>query len=170
MKKARILSVTSIFLVYILLFCVSAYAQDNHFNKNSCVSNAAISYNGSATYAGYFSTAVQRWNNLGRVTIYYSPSNLTNLMIQNVSDANVTWLGLYTRPSGQMATIKYNNHILKNQSAQQIRGVYTHELGHALGLGDHRSDYYIGIMMYGYVGSYPENLKSHDISDYNSIH
>lgn len=170
MKRARIVSFVSILLAYTFLFSTSAYAVDIHNTYNGCVSNSAISYSGSASYPSYFTTAVQRWNNLKRVTIYYSPSNLPNLMIQNINTTAYSWAGAYFHSAGKMATIQYNNNVLNKLSAQQIRGVYTHELGHALALGDHQSSTYSNTMMYAYYGGYPDSLAPHDISDYNYIH
>lgn len=43
----------------------------------------------------------------------------------------------------------------------------THELGHALGLGDHYENIYSTIIMYGYASS-ETTLKAHDIEDYRT--
>jgi bacillopeptidase F (M6 metalloprotease family) len=77
--------------------------------------------------------------------------------------------------------IEYNNYYfdMARYTYAVIRGVQTHEIGHALGIGDHYSATYSGTTMYGYTFSIsgttytsvrPDGLVAHDKADYNAIY
>lgn len=167
-----------VFIVLLVFFAgiVTYAAADKHLNGYSSVpTNRVIHYTGSAKYSSSFSTAISRWNGLG-YTVRFEPhqwGQINDLNISEVSNSGVSWIGLYNWYAIGVDTIQYNNYYLDKSeySLKMVRGIYTHELGHAVGIADHYEDQYKGIIMYGY-GSYPnvaDYLTSHDIADFKYI-
>jgi hypothetical protein len=175
MKKKLVFLVA---LTIISLIPLTAFGADIHSSGYSSVDLGEIRWGGSTKYSSGLSTSIDRWNAMGRVAIapdtVYSTEDLTYI---DAYRSDVSWDGVYINKVFA-DTIQYNNYYLdmSKYTYSVIRGVQTHEIGHALGIGDHYSGIYSNTTMYGYTfdsngnPARPDGLSDHDKSDYNALH
>ncbi|MEC4611560.1 hypothetical protein [Tsukamurella tyrosinosolvens] len=115
-------------------------------------------------------TAAQPWNSLGKLSISPSSSGNTSsptLRISVVSDSAAAWDGKYVAPqSGEMAQI-YINVAHTDGSPTWATRVLSHELSHALGLGDTYDD--PSRLTHGDPRRTASSPSNADIADYNQL-
>jgi hypothetical protein len=137
---------------------------------NCSVFNACWSVNGnrtlrlspdattSALYSSELNFATSTWNGLHKVTLELATSTV-DLNISTVDFSDVNWKGGVT--NGIPGDMQLNNYYLQNNSVNEVRNTFVHELGHALGL-DHS---YTGNVMY-FAQLSQATLGPQDMSDY----
>lgn len=158
------------FLLSLLILGVSfsATAADVHSLGYSSVDANEIRWDGSNLYSSARTSAITQWNSLNQIDIV--PDDLLHVEDVHLSDvyrSDVAWVGLYTNMIGT-DSIQVNNYYLDNDTAAQRTNVFLHELGHALGIGDHDSPAYSSIVMY-YMQTSTTAPQDHDITDYNNL-
>lgn len=165
----------AILLTLILLFssCFLVFAAETkHKLGYSSVDSGEIRWGGSTKYTTAWNHAVSTWNALGKVNIAPDTAwTIEDLTISDVNKPSETWTGLYTYYPLLADTIQFNtaNMDASGRTTNHNKKTATHELGHALGIGDHYESSYSSIIMYGY-SSDVTSLKQHDKDDYHSIH
>ena len=143
----------------------------HELSHGGSVDSGEIRWGGSTKYSTAWSHAVTTWNAMGKVTIAPdTASTYEDLTISDVSKSSETWTGLYTNSIGA-DTIQFNtaNMDKAGRTDDHNKKTATHELGHALSIGDHYESTYSTIIMYG-VASSETTLKQHDKDDYTSIY
>lgn len=78
----------------------------------------------------------------------------------------MVWPGQWYAIGNAADLIEFNTYYMDNYTTAEKQNVVTHELGHALGIGDHYDT--SNIMMYGVVTG-RTTLATHDITDYHNI-
>ncbi len=112
------------------------------------------------TYLTQLTAAISTWNARGAINIFSTSSGAT-LIVQETNAPLDDWSGSYDytiRPP----LMEVNTGKLFDNTSAEIQNVWTHELGHALGLGHS----YIDNAMY-YINSPQTILGTQDILDYN---
>ncbi|WP_341963499.1 hypothetical protein NM897_17060 (plasmid) [Planococcus maritimus] len=140
---------------------------EGHTTWYDSVDSGEIRYGGTTKYTTERSHANSLWNAMGLV--YIAPDTAFTIQDLTYSDVYSTedFSGRYNYYAGSVDTIKFNDRIFQARSSSYKKKTAAHELGHALGLDDHYSSSYSGIIMYGY-SSGVTSLQSHDKADYNS--
>lgn len=113
------------------------------------------------TYGTQLTAAISTWNARGAVNIISTSSGRT-LITKETNDPLFDWSGSYTfgdRPP----LLEINTGKLFDNTSDEIQNTWTHELGHALGLGHS----YIDNVLY-YINSPQTTLGTQDILDYNN--
>lgn len=174
-------------ILLLLVICIgivttySFAAQDIHYLGSSSVDSGEIRWGGSTKYSLQLSQAIGRWNNLGIINIapdtIWTNEDLTFRDIYREADNSD---GCFIPYSWKADVIELNTYYLDQSkyTAAIKLGVIGHEIGHALGIGDHKSSTYLDTMMYGQTfygdditpARSTTGLKAHDISDYYDIH
>lgn len=153
----------------VLALLISTAAMAVHFTGYDSVDGTEIRFDDHTSYDVARSWAATQWNALGAINI--APDTIytiSDLDWQDVNRSDVAWNGAYS-PSG---VIYLNSHFLAAYTEFQRSAIATHELGHALGLGDHSLSDYASqkiIMYYCSLCSGVNTPQSHDKSDYNSL-
>lgn len=115
-----------------------AFAIDGCSNEgrtSGSVDDHEIRYTQSTRYSREFFQARDQWNPLGRINIAADTASTYNdLHVSDVNKSTVTWSGRWEASIGE-DDIYLNGHFLANYTYPQVRGVISHELGHALRLG-----------------------------------
>ena len=121
-------------------------------------------YHGTTKWTTARGAAISTWNGINPINILGdSSTTVEDLSFVDANRSDVTWAGLYSNISGA-DKIQLNNYYLNGYTTAKRQNVFTHELGHALGLAHSYSDQ----IMYAYVTS-KTSLGSHDTSDYHSL-
>jgi predicted Zn-dependent protease len=112
------------------------------------------------TYGTQLTAAISTWNALGTINIVSTSTNVT-LKTQEINSILYDWSGQYTAGDA-VPLLQINNAKLFDNTLDEIQNTWTHELGHALGLGHS----YIDNVDY-YINSPQTALGTQDILDYN---
>lgn len=168
-KKIIILSIA------VFLFSANMVDAENFLlgKDYSAVDSGEIRWGGSTQYSTQWYAAINTWNALNKIKIFpdtwYTNEDLT---VSDVNKYTGGWnirYGFYS-PSYLIFDsnkLYLNQYLLKNTTAAQKQLTATHELGHALGLGEHNIYYNV---MYKYM---PSNVRttlgSQDITDYRYL-
>lgn len=117
-----------------------------------------LDWGGSTVYQSDFNYSVNTWNAY-KSGIIRKDTLLTaqDLAISDYSEQSTT--AGKTNPNG---TMYFNRYLMDNYSTTQKRNVYTHELGHALGLGHNAN----GDVMYLTVSNVT-SLSANDKASYD---
>ncbi|MFF3024540.1 hypothetical protein ACFVRR_18115 [Gottfriedia sp. NPDC057948] len=140
-----------------------------HSIGSGSVDSKEIRWGSSTKYTANRDYAIKIWNALGKVKI--APDTATTIEDLTFKDVNLPdetftaqWVPRIGADRIEFNTPKFNNSgrttAAKNKTA-------SHELGHALGIGDHYESNYSGLIMYGYSSS-TTTLQAHDKTDYNA--
>ena len=155
-------------LMLLLLEGSLTFATDTHTTGHSSVDGTEIRYESDSWYSSNRDAAITNWNSLNPIDILPDTIwSITDVTIWDRYDPDVDWAGIFSWisvPDG----ILINNYWLDQYSSDQRTDVFAHELGHALGLGDHESSTYNQTLMYFEVNGIT-TPQSHDIADYNSL-
>ncbi|MDR2945074.1 MAG: matrixin family metalloprotease [Methanosarcinales archaeon] len=119
-----------------------------------------LDWAGSTKYQSDFNSSVSTWN-------AYKSGVIRKDSILYVKDATISderWInGTAGETNGNDKTIKFNLNKMDTMNQNQRRNLYTHELGHALGL-DHNQ---VGDVMY-YISSSVYSLSANDKASYDT--
>lgn len=140
-----------------------------HQTGISSVDGSEIRWGGSTKYSTAWNHAVSAWNGLGDVNI--APDTIftiEDLDVADVDEPDELWTAVWIHSVGD-DDIHFNVPVMDQLTSDHNKKTAMHELGHALGIGDHEESSYSGIIMYGF-SSTVTSLASHDIADYNSIY
>jgi hypothetical protein len=163
----KIFMIVNLIIIQILAFHSIVFAADVHSIANYCVDNKEIRWDGYNWYANNRTAGISIWNALSPIDILPDTVwSICDLTFSDRNDSNVSWTGLYSNYGVIGANININNYYLDGYSDAQRTNVFAHELGHALGIGDHTSS--SSYMMYDTVTSLT-SLNAHDISDYRAL-
>ena len=170
-KEVKIVrkKIALIFFSILILLSVgsSVYATDVHSLGYSSVDESEIRWEASNWYSSNRTTAISNWNNLNPIDILPDTIwSVNDLTFTDVNRSDVVWAGQYYYYPYLADAIQVNNYYLDGYSSDQRTMVFAHELGHALGIGDHTSS--SDILMYYSVTSIT-TPQSHDIADYNAL-
>jgi len=137
-RLGQVLAVLGLAAAGIAVPATQAFAVDGCSNeglKSGSVDGREIRFTQSTRYSREWGQARDQWNPLGRVNIAPDTSSTVNdLHISDVSKSTVTWSGRWESSAGQ-DDIYLNGYFLASYTYPQVRGVISHELGHALRLG-----------------------------------
>lgn len=162
MKVKRLVSI-GLAICLTLAFSATAYAADIHSLGYSSVDNGEIRWDASNWYSSNRTTAISNWNNLDPINILPDTVwSVTDILFTDVNRSDVTWAGKYYYSSG---AIQVNNYYLDQYNNDDRTNVFAHEIGHALGIGDHTNT--ICLMFESVTGI--TTPQSHDIADYNAL-
>jgi hypothetical protein len=140
------------------------YAGSHHIEFDS-VDGREIRYVDHTRYDGGLAAGRRRWNALGQVSIVRDgPCCTADLEYDDHRDPSSNLVAYYQSRAG-VDLINFNRYYLDRYSARNRRHIGVHETGHALGLGDHDTGRYRGIVMYHAVNGI-EAPQRHDRSDY----
>ncbi|GAA2716306.1 hypothetical protein [Actinoplanes palleronii] len=137
-RIGKVLAVLGLAAAGIVVPATQALAIDGCSNeglKSGSVDDHEIRYTQSTRYSREFFQARDQWNPLGRVKIAADTgSTINDLHVSDVNKSTVTWSGRWEASAGQ-DDIYLNGHFLAGYTYPEVRGVISHELGHALRLG-----------------------------------
>lgn len=139
-------------------------------SRNAVDGGNKIHYSAATEYEDYLPSGISGWNNLGGPKFAKdTASTVQDLKISDVYSKGEATYGLYVPIIGGQDKIYFNIYMMDKLPSTNQKSVVAHELGHAIGLGDHYSGY-SGALMYGY-GNSNKNTKpqSHDKSDFNKL-
>lgn len=138
---------------------------DNSGNLLSSVGGGnEIDWNGGPFYPEAWYPALETWGALGSIAFATdTPLTIQDLEIASTTADDLAWAGLWD-PNPSPDTLTVNAYYMDTYSLDEKRNVFTHELGHALGLGHS----YLGNMMH-YTITGTTTLGTQDISDYNYL-
>ncbi len=157
--------IIGIFLFAFFAFVGSASAVVRHYlSGHSSVDEREIRWNGGTAYMNQLNASIATWNALRRVNI--APDTVLTFEDLRISDINlpdVLWAGCYTNKIGT-DTLEVNRAFLLNYNNSKRQNVFTHELGHSLGLAHSP----VGNVMYP-VTTIRTALSAQDISDYRFL-
>jgi hypothetical protein len=100
----------------------------------------------------------------------FKPDTVTtyaDVQIVDENNSSVSWAGQWRRSAG-VDDIVMNDHYVRGYSSERRHNTMAHELGHALGLGDHTDGAWRGTLMYGYTGLI-QAPQAHDKADYQDL-
>lgn len=162
MKIKRLVSI-GLAICLTLAFSATAYASDIHSTGNSSVDNGEIRWEADNWYSGDRTTAISNWNNLDPINILPDTIwSITDLTLTDVNRSDVTWCGMYY---SLYDAIQINNYYLDQFDSNDRTNVFAHEIGHALGIGDHTDTI---CLMFDTVSGIT-TPQTHDIDDYNAL-
>ncbi|CAI9393603.1 matrixin family metalloprotease [Niallia sp. Sow4_A1] len=154
-------------LALIFGFVFTPVKASAHFLGYSSVDGKEIRWGtakGSTSYTTARNAAIKTWNGITPIKILGdTASTVEDISFVDVTRSDVTWAGQYQRVTGA-DIIRLNKHYLSGYTAAKKQNVFTHELGHALGLAHS----YSGEIMY-YAATTKTSLGAHDKSDYHSL-
>jgi predicted Zn-dependent protease len=140
----------------------SGYAA--HYIDSDSVKNGAIRYKNSSRDLKAVDHADHAWNQLTTISVY--PASSPDLIFYDANYSTASWDGLYT-PKYGADTIHLNIYYMDKYTTPVQARVAAHEMGHALGLGDHEEYSYRKILMYKCSTCNPYNTPTHhDRQDY----
>lgn len=144
-------------------------AQAGHYNPSGdSVDNGEIRFENYTKYDPAWLHARSEWNNLGSVDIVPDDaSHIADLEVRDADACGASWDGQWVSRSGA-DLLEFNDCYFKNYSWYKRSVVSAHETGDALGLGDHESADYQGILMY-YCCFYTNVPEHHDKVDYHNL-
>ena len=153
------------------LFAITAMAA--HFLGISSVDGREIKYEDFTSFDDARSWAVSQWNALGKVSIAPDDAfSINDMEWTDVNRCDVSWDGRWISYSFADDVIELNACYLNGYTTFNRRTVATHELGHALGIGDHTlSDFGSSaiIMYHCSTCSGVNTPQTHDRNDYNTL-
>ncbi|MWC27123.1 hypothetical protein [Paenibacillus sp. MMS18-CY102] len=170
MKKLKKLS--TLIVVAALTIPSTVSAATVHELGYSAVDSSEIRWGGSTKYSTAWSSAVTAWNALNKVVIapdtVWSIEDLTISDISEESDEPFT--AQYINSIGA-DELEFNTFYMdaSYRTAAHNQNTAMHELGHALGIGDHEGAAYNTNIMY-YAATSETTIKNHEKDDYNNIH
>lgn len=173
MKRVRKLLIGLLLLV-ILFIPTKAFAADwsYHLLGYSSVDAGEIRWGGSNWYSSYRTSAISSWNALGSINIAPDDAyTYDDLHFSDVYRTDVTWAGLYTYWGPATDNIDINNYQMDKFSDSWKSNVFTHEIGHALGLADIYDIDYSKYgpwpsLMFEYLVDQPYGIQSSDKDNY----
>jgi hypothetical protein len=144
---------------------VLADTGSDHIKSTSAVDNGEIRYGGTTKHTTARSHSFSQWNSLGTIKIAAdTASTIQDLTYRDVYSVE-DFTGTYTYLAGA-DEIKFNDRFFETRTDSWNKKTATHELGHALGIVDHKLSTHSGIIMY-YQASQVTTLQAHDKADYN---
>jgi len=169
MMKSRKIRFLLLLTFALLVLSLTAVAADVHSLGYNSVDANEIRWGGSNYYSSNRTTAIANWNSLNHINIAPDDAwHVEDLTFSDVNLSDVTWTGRYTHTPIGADKIEINNYYLNSDGDPERTNTFLHELGHALGIGDHDSSQYSSIAMY-YVQTSITSPQSHDIVDYNNL-
>lgn len=136
-----------------------------HFSGYSAVDEMEIRYGGSTQYTTAQSHSFSKWNDLSKVNIAPDTTwTFEDLTYWDYYDAGDTAAAWYTHYVGS-DSIRFNEYLMNQYTADQKKHVALHELGHALGLAHS----YSPNVMYADLSGRTE-LGAHDEEDYYTLY
>lgn len=170
LKKSKVLGV----LVLLIVSAVSSnvLGATVHLTGYSAVDSGEIRYGGTSKYSTQLSSAISSWHNLGPVDIL--PDNLStveDVTFYDVYSSNSYWDGRYV-PTAGSDSIQLNTYFIDGYTSTNKQGVICHEIGHALGLGEHDDNSYYNnsVMWYQTTNRFVYKPASHDVVDYERLY
>jgi len=145
------------------------FAADIHSLGVHSVDAREIRWGGTNKYSTNRSAAIAAWNALGKVSIV--PDDFWHIEDPTFYDAynpNMLIAGQWIHIGLGSDTITVNNYWLDMYSPADRTCVFAHELGHALGIGDHESGNYANTLMYYRVSGITAP-QAHDQADYFAL-
>lgn len=147
-----------------------------HFIGNDSVDGSKIAYEDYTRYDTALNEAISSWSKYGRVSIVKDTAGtITDLQIGDFLDTQPGAPWGYWQPRPGADAMQLNTWSARMETTDggstKRRRTMTHEMGHALGIGDHTSSPYSTTLMYGYMTSngVPSYPAAHDGDDYRSL-
>lgn len=159
-----------IIVTLLILVCHTVIAGDVHSTGHNSVDAREIRWGGSSKYSSCRDAAIASWNALGSVNI--APDDIWHVEDLTFTDAyspGAYEAGQYIWTPIGSDEIYINNFYLDSYLEDYRRNVFGHELGHALGIGDHDSASYRNNLLMYYVVSFISEPEPHDIDDYYAL-
>lgn len=154
----------------IIIISIIVYANTTvHLLGYSAVDNGEIRWVSTTGYTTERDFAINLWNAENEVDVladdWYTDADLIFL---DCDEDAVEWTGRYVPVYFLDDEIQLNKFYLEDFSVVKRKKTVSHELGHALGIGDHYDGYSLCIM-YG-ISSEQNSLSVHDKADYAEIY
>lgn len=166
MKSAALAS--SVALAISTIIAPPAFA--GHYIQVDSVDGNEIRFENRTRYDQAWGEGRGEWNALNRINIAPDAAfNNTDLIVGDNDRCEAVWAARYTPQggSGSPDYIHANVCFFKDFSLKKKRYAFMHEIGHALGLGDHESyGYYNILMYYTFNDVVLERPSQHDVDDY----
>lgn len=139
-------------------------AATHYVSGVSSVDGSIIAWGGTTTYSSQCSSGRSTWNALGKISI--TPDTIwtiEDLTYKDTSSRLYYWNGLWQQNFGA-DYVWLHTYNMRGYSFNDVQGVCTHEMGHALGL----SHSIWGNVMYS--SSVRTTLGAQDTSDYSYLY